>query len=155
MNLFLREAAKEDMDLLYEWANDSVVRQNAFHTEQIPYDTHRAWFVRTLADREVLQYILCDADRRQGREEIGQIRLSLKQDRAVIDYSIDKMLRQKGLGAKMILMAEEKLREKETDVIYCVGQVKYENTASARVFDKCGYDAEELEDYIEYTKRIK
>ena len=52
-------------------------------------------------------------------------------------------------------MAEEELKNKKTDVIYSMAQVKYENTASARVFEKCGYDAEKYEKYIEFTKRIR
>ena len=38
MRLSLREVTAKDMDLLYEWANDPTVRQNAFHTEPIPYE---------------------------------------------------------------------------------------------------------------------
>ena len=51
MNLSLREVNAKDIDLLYQWANDKTVRQNAFHTEQIPYADHRMWFTRNLADR--------------------------------------------------------------------------------------------------------
>lgn len=166
MNLRLREAAAQDVDLLYRWANDPTVRQNAFHTESIPYDNHRMWFAKNLADRDVLMYILCRTEQKQththtsdglsGTEtEIGQIRLSIEGDHALIDYSIDASMRGQGLGSKMILMAEEKLRENRTDVIYCLAQVKYENPASARVFEKCGYDAQEQEHYIEFTKRIR
>ena len=38
MNLSLREVNAKDIDLLYQWANDKTVRQNAFHTEQIQSD---------------------------------------------------------------------------------------------------------------------
>ena len=50
MTLRLREVTGKDMDLLFRWANDPVTRKNAFHTEQIPYETHRAWFVKMLAE---------------------------------------------------------------------------------------------------------
>ena len=59
VRLSLREVTAKDMDLLYEWANDPTVRQNAFHTEPIPYENHKMWFAKNLADREVLMYILC------------------------------------------------------------------------------------------------
>ena len=55
----------------------------------------------------------------------------------------------------MVLMAEEKLREQRTYITYCLAQVKYSNPASAKVFEKCGYDAKNLEQYIEFTKRIR
>ena len=55
----------------------------------------------------------------------------------------------------MILMAEEKLRELRMDVIYCKGQVKHANIASAKAFEKCGYDMDEKEQYLEFMKRIR
>lgn len=157
MKLMLREVTGKDMDLLFQWANDPVTRQNAFHTEQIPYETHRAWFVKMLADRDVIKYILCSvsAKEQEERQDIGQIRLSIEEGEALIDYSIDPKKRGQGFGTRMILMAEEKLRELRTDVIYCKGQVKLENTASARAFEKCGYDMEAKEQYLEFTKRIR
>ena len=150
MKLRLRDIETTDIDLLFRWANDPTVRQNAFNTEPIPYEDHRAWFVKMLADKDVQQYILCN-----DNTPLGQIRLNIEDNKAVIDYSIDKEWRGRGLGAKMVLMAEEVLKTKITDVIYCVAQVKYGNAASARVFEKCGYDADNQEKYIEFTKRIR
>lgn len=156
MRLTLREVTGKDIDLLFRWANDPITRQNAFHTEQIPYDTHRAWFVRMLADHDVLKYILCSSSSNTAKmEEIGQIRLSIEDGEALIDYSIDPEKRGQGFGTRMILMAEEKLRELRTDVIYCKGQVKFENIASSKAFEKCGYDMEEKEQYLEFIKRIR
>ena len=154
MRLELREVNAKDMDLLFEWANDPVTRQNAFHTEAIPYETHRNWFIKTLADRDVLIYILCTDI--SGKEiPIGQIRLAIEGEEALISYSIDAQKRGQGFGTKMILMAEEKLRGARLDVSFCKAQVKPENMASAKVFDKCGYDIEEKEKFLEFTKRIR
>lgn len=155
MKLTLREVTGKDIDLLFRWANDPVTRQNAFHTEQIPYETHRAWFVKMLADRDVQKYILCSTSNTGEVQNIGQIRLAIEEGEALIDYSIDSEKRGQGFGSRMILMAEEKLRETRTDVNVCKGQVKLENIASARVFEKCGYDMDEKEQYFEFTKRIR
>lgn len=155
MRLTLREVTGKDIDLLFRWANDPLTRQNAFHTEQIPYETHRAWFVKMLADRDVLKYILCSTTNTGENQDIGQIRLSIEDGEALIDYSVDSEKRGQGFGARMVLMAEEKLRETRTDVNVCKGQVKLENIASAKVFEKCGYDMDEKEQYLEFTKRIR
>ena len=156
MKLVLREVTGKDMDLLFRWANDPVTRQNSFHTEQIPYETHRAWFVKMLADRDIMKYILCSTSSdEEEMQDIGQIRLSIGEGEARIDYSIDPQKRGQGFGTRMILMAEERLRELKTDVIYCKGQVKFENIASAKAFEKCGYDMEEKEQYLEFTKKIR
>lgn len=58
MALYLRKAVKEDMDLLYRWVNDSEVRKNAFHTEEIAYDIHKTWYAKAMKDKDILQYIL-------------------------------------------------------------------------------------------------
>lgn len=155
MRLTLREVTGKDIDLLFRWANDPITRKNAFHTEQIPYDTHRTWFVKMLADRDVLKYILCSISNTGEMQDIGQIRLSIEDGEALIDYSIDPEKRGQGFGTRMILMAEEKLRESRTDVVFCKGQVKLENIASAKAFEKCGYDMDEKEQYLEFTKRIR
>ncbi|MBQ6786542.1 MAG: GNAT family N-acetyltransferase [Lachnospiraceae bacterium] len=155
MRLMLREVTGKDIDLLFQWANDPETRQNAFHTEQIPYDTHRTWFVKMLADRDVLKYILCNITNTGEMQDIGQIRLSIEDGEALIDYSIDSEKRGQGFGTRMILMAEEKLREVRADVTYCKGQVKKMNIASAKAFEKCGYDVEEREQYLEFVKRIR
>ena len=125
MRLILREVTGKDIDLLFRWANDPVTRQNAFHTEPIPYETHRAWFVRMLADRDIVKYILCSENPTQ---EIGQIRLAIEEESeittALISYSVDESKRGMGYGSKMVLMAEEKLREERPEIMYCNGQVK-------------------------------
>lgn len=154
MGYYLRDVEPKDIDLIYEWANDPTVRANAFNTEPIPYDNHRMWFAKMLANRDILKFILCDETIKE-RPEVGQIRLAIEDDKAVISYTIDKRFRGKGLGTRMILMAEEKIRELRLDVLYCVGQVKHNNPASARVFDKCGYDMDVYKDYMEFTKRIR
>lgn len=155
MRLMLREVTGKDIDILFRWANDPVTRQNAFHTEQIPYDTHCAWFVKMLADRDVLKYILCSISNTGEMQDIGQIRLSIEDGEALIDYSIAPEKRGQGFGTRMILMAEEKLRESRMDVAFCKGQVKLENIASAKAFEKCGYDMDEKEQYLEFNKRIR
>ena len=49
----------------------------------------------------------------------------LKDNKALISYSIAKDMRGKGFGTKMVLMAEEKLKEAGGHCL-CMAQVKYE-----------------------------
>ena len=85
MKLVLREVTGKDIDLLFRWANDPVTRQNAFHTEQISYETHRAWFVRMLADRDVMKYILCSASSNtEEMQDIGQMSFHIQTEKTVM-----------------------------------------------------------------------
>ncbi|MDE6055714.1 MAG: GNAT family N-acetyltransferase [Lachnospiraceae bacterium] len=151
MNLRLRKADYDDMDLLFEWANDDTVRANAFHTEKISYDNHVQWFEKVMADADVYLYILCE-----GEKPVGQIRLNVQGGEAVIDYSIVCDQRGKGYGSEMLQMMQTQLNtEKSMHVTKIVGQVKYENRASARAFEKNGFLKKELPDYAQYEKEIE
>ena len=44
MQQYLRKATIEDMDLLFQWANDPVVRKNSFSTAEISYEEHTKWY---------------------------------------------------------------------------------------------------------------
>lgn len=151
MCLHLRKAEQTDMDLLYEWANDAVVRKNAFHTDPIPYEKHVEWFAGILEDTSVHQYILY-----QGKLPVGQIRLNVEGGEALIDYSISADYRGMGYGSKLLkLIKEQVLNDKISDVIKLTGRVKYENPVSARVFEKCGYTKIKKTDYIQYEFLLK
>ena len=146
MCLSLRKVKPTDVDLLYKWANDSEGRKNAFHTEPIPYENHVKWFAKMLEDSSVYQYILY-----QGELSIGQIRLNVEGNEALVDYSISAEYRGKGLGSKLLQLVKEQITvEKISNVIKITGQVKYENQASARAFEKCGFTKREMKDYIQY-----
>ena len=147
--LQLRRAKPQDMDLLYRWANDDTVRANAFHTEKIPYEHHVQWFQKMMADASVCQYILYDGDL-----AVGQRRLTAGNDgEALIDYSIASLYRGKGYGTSLLCLLCQKLdTDKISNVTKLIGQVKYQNQASARVFEKSGFHKTKLPEYIQYEK---
>ncbi len=72
-------------------------------------------------------YILCSISAGEKEEPLGQIRLSIEETRRRLTYIGQASRRGQGLGAKMILMAEEKLRESRRDVNYYIAspEVKY------------------------------
>lgn len=151
MYLYLKKASSADVDLLYKWANDSEVRKNAFHTEPIPYENHVKWFAKMMVDASVYQYILY-----QGEIPIGQIRLNVEGNEALIDYSISAENRGKGFGSQLLRLVKELVvTDKISNVIKLTGQVKYENLASARAFEKCGFTKREMTDYIQYEQYLE
>ena len=149
MSLYLRRATMDDMDLLFKWANNPDVRKNSFNTEPIPYENHVEWFNKMMLNNSVIQYILCEND-----IELGQIRLNIENKTAVIDYSIDEVFRGKGLGTKMLTMIEEIIVSEKIPVFTLIGQVKYENKASAKAFIKNEYIQLNQDKYLEYNKKI-
>lgn len=133
--IFLREALQSDVELLYKWANDPIVRQNSFQTEEIPYDTHREWFDRMMENKNIIQYILMD-----GKEPVGQIRLMIDGDVAEIGYSISSLHRQKGYGRLILQLILEEVNNKYPEIKKLIAKVKPTNIASKKLFESEGYE---------------
>ena len=132
---YLRKACEEDMELLFEWANDPKVRQNAFHTEPIPYEEHQKWFCGLMKDENRVQYIFMEENK-----PVGQIRFTIEGDEAVIGYSIASDMRGKGYGRKLLSLAQEEFFASYPMVKKLIGQVKKENMASKKCFADSGFE---------------
>lgn len=133
--IYLRKAEYGDIDLLYRWANDPVVRNNSFHTNLIPYEDHVRWFSRMIADDSVLQFIMMD-----GNLPVGQIRLNIDGDEAEIGYSIAEEHRGKGYGHKILKLVADKVSEQYPDINSLVAKVKPDNDVSNKLFQIEGYE---------------
>lgn len=139
--LYLRKATESDMELLFEWANDETVRQNAFNTASISYEEHKAWFSRMMADENVVQYILMNDD-----TPVGQIRLTIDGSKALIGYSIAKEERGKGYGKEIINLVKGNVKQDYAQVDKLIGKVKPNNQPSLFCFEENGFDKK----YIQY-----
>ena len=125
----LRNATKEDLEIIFEWANDIDVRQNAFNTGSIPWEDHVNWFNKRLNNPDFFIFILEHND-----IPIGQIRFEKEDVFWKIDYSIRSESRGLGMGKKIVKMGIEKI---EGEV---KAWVKKENIASCKVFEKLGFE---------------
>ena len=145
-NVYLRKAEPTDMDLLFQWANDPVVRANSFHSEPIPYENHQKWFRQMMSNPTVLQFILMEENC-----PVGQIRLNLDGDEAEIGYSIAAEFRGKGYGHLILQLLKESVHDYYPQINRLLAKVKPGNTASNKLFEKEGYSME----YSLYTLNTK
>lgn len=141
---YLRKATVEDMDLLFEWANDPVVRSNSFHSEPIPYESHKQWYADIMSDVNVLQFILMDDE-----IPVGQIRLNIEGTEAEIGYSIAAAYRGKGYGHRILKLIVEEVEKNNPEIQTLVAKVKPDNTASKKLFESEGYEMK----YSCYTRK--
>ena len=109
--------------------NDKEARQNAFASHIITYEEHTIWFDRIMNNLEQAQYILM-----LGDQPIGQIRLSIEDKEAEIDYSISNSMRGYGYGRKIISLVKEKVKEDYPFIRKLIGKVKSSNIVSYRCF---------------------
>ena len=134
MKGYLRKADKNDMDLLFQWANDRTVRNNSFSTKQIQYEEHKQWYQNLLNRTDCIQYIYM-----QELEAIGQVRLTINGSVAEISYSICEEKRCMGYGKTILRLLYKQVKEDFPQIKKLIAKVKPENTASRKVFTEVGY----------------
>lgn len=132
--LNLRKVNEDDVNLLFNWVNDPVVRMYALNPEPIQWESHLDWFNQKLKSTDAAIYIA----EGYGHYPIGQIRIEKEDDKWVIDYSIDKYFRGLGLGQKIVA---EMIRQNSSSNF--IAEVKAENIPSQKVFEKLGFVLEE------------
>ena len=132
---YLRLAVKEDMDLLFEWANEPLVRKNSFSSETICYEEHKTWFERLLQNKNCRQYIYI-----YDGKETGQVRLTADGENVEIGYSICAEMRGQGHGRKLLELVCRHVQQDFPEVQKIIGKVKPENTASQKAFVKAGFE---------------
>lgn len=133
-DLRLRNANIDDSEQLFTWANDPVVRENAFEQNPIDRATHERWFVAKMHSPACNIFIAVD----KNDKPVGQIRFDQSGDSAEVDISIESSQRKKGLGIELLSLGIfNLLHNKDINTIRAV--VKTENSASKKMFEQAGF----------------
>jgi UDP-2,4-diacetamido-2,4,6-trideoxy-beta-L-altropyranose hydrolase len=128
----VRNATHDDCELYWYWANDPLVRKNAFRQESIGWEDHQQWFTNKLADDDSI-LLLIESD----QIPVGQVRFDYSGSFYTVDYSIAKQFRGLGLGKIILAKAIDLLRQEPSFIL--VGDVKENNSASKKVFEQLGF----------------
>ncbi len=127
----LRPARMDDAALLFEWANDPDVRAASFNGEPIGAVEHVKWLAVRLPEGGF--YIA-----EEGERPVGYARVERTGEIAV---SVDKPLRNQGLGRRLIVMAAARATD-ELGLAEVWARVKTENEASLVAFAAAGFVAD-------------
>lgn len=131
----LRYAKEDDMDLLFEWVNEAMVRKNSFSTQEISYEEHKKWYQQLLSNMNCMQYIYM-----YDTEAVGQVRLFVHGEKAEITYSICAAKRGMGHGKNILQLLCNQVKIDFPEVKRLVAKVKPDNIASQRAFLDNGYE---------------
>jgi UDP-2,4-diacetamido-2,4,6-trideoxy-beta-L-altropyranose hydrolase len=131
----IRKATETDCELIWNWANDPVVRLSAFCSGFIKYEEHIKWFYDKLYNSESVIFIGYN----NKNQPVGQIRFDkIKTNEYEIDVSIDKDSRGKGYGVQLIKLGIiELLKLNSASIINAF--VKSNNYSSKSIFIKAGF----------------
>jgi RimJ/RimL family protein N-acetyltransferase len=116
--------------------NDPAVRSASFSGGPIPWESHREWFARKLADPGCVFYIATD----EHGEPLGQVRfdVSAGASEAVISVSLAPGQRGRGIGSEMIRGATVQFLG-ASNVQTVLALIKEGNLPSHRAFLRAGY----------------
>ena len=128
----LREVKVDDMEFLYQLANDFDVRKNSLNQTKIEFQKHKQWFFNKLIEIKELKskIFIYELDKKKS----GQIRLDKKGIFFIIDISIIKNYRGKGLSKIMLLDLLKKVKN-----ISILAYIKNSNIASQCLFSSTGF----------------
>lgn len=134
-NIHLSHATLDDVDIYFNWANDTEVRRNSFNQSPISYDTHCKWFNENVSSASSVFYIFKTAE----HVPIANIRFKIEDEQAVLSYLIDERFRGLSLGKKILIDGAHELFDLRKDVDIIHGFVKHDNIASIKAFQSAGY----------------
>ena len=147
--MFMRIARREDVDSVYNLANDPIIRQMSFSSNNIAYEDHVRWFEKKINDPNCLFYLFFD-----GINLVAQIRFErYSYDSAKVSISIALSYRGQGLAkdfmAEALAAACAKWRLSEVRAL-----VKVDNVASNKFFLKCGFVFEKIINHKGYESNV-
>lgn len=131
----LRPARLEDCRSLWEWRNNPETREASFHTQEIPFEDHRAWFESRIGSPDLKILIVLNPE----GTEIGYVRFQFTGPDAEVSVALDAAQRGKGYGPAAVRAASDQLLAQGGGVKRVVALIKHSNPASKTVFDRAGF----------------
>lgn len=137
IELSVRRATKEDIDDLFEWANDPVTRENSFNQEKIDYDSHVKWALNKVSDSDCLFLIFEDAK----SQKIGFVRFDKNEQKNwIISINIAPSQRGKGYSVELLRRAVKYFINLKGEEV--LAYIKKVNTASIKAFERAGFEVQ-------------
>jgi UDP-2,4-diacetamido-2,4,6-trideoxy-beta-L-altropyranose hydrolase len=132
--LKLRYANLNDEELILNWANDFLVRANAFNSRIITKKKHKKWFHSRINNPKNYTIFILET---KEKVPIGQVRLEKKNKKFYVSYSLDTFARGKNIAYKLLKISIRKFKKNRK--INFVAKVKKDNISSCKVFKKIGF----------------
>jgi RimJ/RimL family protein N-acetyltransferase len=132
-----RPVAAADSGDLFDWRNDELTRSASVFQDEVQREEHDRWFSDSLeSDRRTI-YIAVDGE---SGESIGMCRFDSLGDRAEVSINLSPSWRGRGIAADVLGGAIGAYRESAVGALPLVATIRRENVASARIFEKAGFE---------------
>jgi RimJ/RimL family protein N-acetyltransferase len=132
--LKVRHASVHDAEMLFEWRNDIRTRKYSRNPAPLSTSGHMNWFSQTLASEgSELLIAMC------GDDPVGCVRFDTDGERAEVSIYLDPARHGQGWGGRVLSQAMEWMYSVHPSVMLFSADVLAENSASAKLFQRCGY----------------
>ena len=134
-DLLIRLAAETDVKLLFDWANDPLVRRMSFSCEPIGLAVHEPWLTERLADPDCRLFMVLD----KRKTPMGLVRFTrVGKGRWELGVTLAPKRRGRGLAASVIARGCEGLRA-EQGKVKIGARTRVENTAFRQAAARVGF----------------
>lgn len=142
----VRRATRSDTRRLHEWRNAPSIRAISTQSNEIPYAEHERWLDGVLTSET--RHLLIGE---HAGVPIGVVRFDERDGAAEVSIYLEPLRTGRGEGASLLLAAENWLQAERPGVPVLRAQVRAGNSASHRLFERCGYEQHSTH----YEKRIR
>lgn len=132
--LCLRQADASDIETLWLWRNDPLMRTMAKNQEPITWKEHARWFARTMQSASTSLYIV-----ELPGEAVAMVRFDFDNDEACVSINVAPGMRGQGIGAKALMRACEAYAGDHPDIVL-TAEIRPCNTASKSAFCAAGFE---------------
>lgn len=133
--LTFRNASIKDVNIFYNWTNETDVRKQSYISDEIKFSDHKKWFEERISDSSCNLLVFQDSE----EKSVGQVRIQKEKNKeAVIGISIDKNHRGKKYAMQMLKSASAYFLKLHPDFIINA-YIKEENIGSKKAFENAGY----------------
>ncbi|MEN8787464.1 MAG: GNAT family N-acetyltransferase [Flavobacteriales bacterium] len=128
----IRKCQKNDMELVFNWSSEKLVRSQSFNSTEISKEVHEKWFATKLRSDNSLMLV-----NEFKNEPAGLVRFDIEEINSVVGILMDKKFRSKGLSFLMLEKSSKAYFETFSKPILAF--IKESNIASIKTFEKAGF----------------
>ena len=141
----LTKAGITDINDIFKWRNHPDIRKNLFNQELLSWEEHEKWFMARLKAPDTIIYMA-----NYRKEKVGSIRFETDDNVIKTSVMLNPLFLGKGLGSRVIKMGVEKYIKENKPKKSLIVEIKNDNIASIKAFQKVGYK----ESYVTYVLEL-
>ena len=143
----VRKANNSDIEEIYTWRNDPKTKKMSKNKNAINLDEHKIWFSRIKNDKNSLILICKEIN---INKKIGVVFFNLNETKKTskISINLDPIKRRKGYGSECLANSIDYFKDKFKDCETILAEIKKENAASKKIFEKMGFTKTTLKNNI-------